>query len=68
MFKYGLGYLLKCGLSDLLKCGLGVYVFELDAVQKTMKTEKNVNELSGFPGGITLSTIDTPGDTLCFWT
>ena len=24
-----------------------VYVFELDAVQKTMKTEKNVNELSG---------------------
>ena len=52
-------------LSTLLQ---KLYAFRLDAVQKTMKTEKNVNELSGYPGSITLSTIDTPGDTLCFWT
>ena len=27
-----------------------VYVLRLDAVQKTIKAEKNVNELSGSPG------------------
>ena len=48
-----------------------VYVFRLDAVQKTTKTEKNVNELSGsrtHPGSIVLSIMNTPRDTLWFWT
>ena len=39
----------KCSflaLSTLLET---LYVFGLDAVEKTIKTEKNVNELSGPP-------------------
>ena len=41
-----------------------VYVFILDAVQKTIKSKKNVNELSGSPGKNSFEYYgNTPRDT-----